>query len=253
MEIPSRIYIPANQPSNNINQPINTRILPSLTILPFLISANEFGVEKQDVGITESGPTDDPQSRYPDPDDLLSGSNNAYNIPAIQSAQSQTTDNFTAPVVNMTSFTAPVQPFITRPVHPMLSVLTSRTYSAPYQITPSHDYYSDRFALSPCEENIGLWAPNYYSDRLALSPKLPPKRPRRFVPPPARTDNKGEENSNGPTVLSPIVEDIEQLAPTRGRKVAKTQEAASEPPVFCKCAKRQVKKNRSRQTLPYNY
>jgi len=227
--------------------------VPQHCINSFLISANEFGVEKQDMDIAESEATDVPQSRYPDLEDILFGSKNAYNIPATQPAQSQTTDNFVAPVANIASFTAPTQPTITRPVHPMLSVPTSLTHSAPYQITPSHDYYSDRFALSPCEENIGLWAPNYYSDRLALSPKLPPKRPRRFVPPPARTDNKGEENSNGPTVLSPIVEDIEQLAPTRGRKVAKIQEAASEPPVFCKCAKRQVKKNRSRQTLPYNH
>jgi len=63
------------------------------------------------------------------------------------------------------------------------STWTSRNRPAPFiQTNPVHDHYSDRFALSPVEQDK-QYAGNYYTDAGALSPieKLPTRKREKKV------------------------------------------------------------------------
>ena len=105
----------------------------------------------------QEGTTDNPYSLYPEIETVTV---------SIAPYQVERKTSFQAPIAQMNnlSIRSPLQinTAITR-------VWATQTWHAPIQCTMEHDFYSDRFALSP-KERPTMFAGNHYSDVLALSP-----------------------------------------------------------------------------------
>jgi len=97
---------------------------------------------------------------------VVTGEQSDCNLPSNDHSQNQGTNNFRAPIANMSGLNVPV---------PIKTFFFSRDRPAPFTITATHDYYSDRFALSPIDRPK-LYVGNHYGDQFALSPVKKRKR-----------------------------------------------------------------------------